>query len=175
MTNETLRVLKSRRSIRKFKPQQITDEELNAVLEAGTYAPTGKGTQSPIIIAVQNKDDIALLSKMNAAIMGVTSDPYYGAPTILLVLTDRSRSTTPVEDGCAVITYLTVAAASLGLGTCWINRERQMFDSEEGKALLQKWGISGDYLGVAAASLGYPEGPAREPAPRKQDYITRVK
>ena len=174
MTNETLRVLKERRSIRKFKPQQITDAELEAVLEAGIYAPSGKAKQSCTIIAVQNKDDVAQLSKMNSAILGIQTDPYYGAPTILLVLSN-TETQTPVEDGSAVTTYLTVAAAALGLGTCWVNRERQMFESAEGKALLQKWGVAGEYTGIAACSLGYPEGGIPAPAPRKEGRIVRVK
>ncbi|SBW06316.1 Nitroreductase [uncultured delta proteobacterium] len=174
MNTEALKVLKERRSVRKYKPQQITDAELDAVLEAGTYAPSGKGKQPCIIIAVQNKDDIAQLSKMNAAVWGKNIDPYYGAPTILLVLSN-TESSTPVEDGSAVITYLTVAAAAVGLGTCWVNRERQMFESAEGKALLQKWGVTGEYIGIAACSLGYIEGEPPKPMKRKDGYIVRVK
>lgn len=174
MNTEALKVLKERRSVRRFKPQQITDAELDAVLEAGTYAPSGKGKQPCIIIAVQNKDDIARLSKMNAAVWGRDMDPYYGAPTILLVLSD-TESSTPVEDGSAVITYLTVAAAAVGLGSCWVNRERQMFESEEGKALLKKWGVTGEYVGVAACSLGYIEGENPKAVKRKDGYVVRVK
>ncbi|MDL2268133.1 nitroreductase family protein, partial [Desulfovibrio sp. OttesenSCG-928-G15] len=110
---------------------------------------------------------------MNAKVMGTDNDPYYGAPTILLVLAKRDH-TTPVEDGSAVLAYMAVAAASLGLGTCWVNRERQMFDSDQGKALLQKWGIAGDYLGIGALSLGYPDGEPAIRAPRKPDYITII-
>lgn len=174
MKTEALTVLQERRSIRKFKPQQITDAELEAVLEAGTYAPSGKGRQPCIIVAVQNKDDIAQLSAMNAAVWGKSIDPYYGAPTILLVLSSTG-SDTPVEDGSAVITYLLAAAHAAGLGACWINRERQMFDSEEGKSLLKKWGVSGDYIGIAGCSLGYIEGDNPKPVSRKEGYIVRVK
>jgi len=174
MTSETLRVLKERRSIRKFKPQQISDAELEAVLEAATYAPSGKNRQPCIIIAVQNKEDIAQLTKMNAAVLGVDTDPYYGAPTIVLILSN-TETTTPVEDGSAVTTYITVAAAALGLGTCWINRERQMFESGEGKALLQKWGVTGEYIGIAACSLGYPESDSPKVLARKEGRVVRVK
>lgn len=174
MNTEALTVLKERRSIRKFKPQQITDAELEAVLDAGTYAPSGKGRQPCVIVAVQNTDDIARLSRMNAAVWGRDIDPYYGAPTILLVLSSTA-SDTPVEDGCAVITYLLAAAHAAGLGACWINRERQMFDSEEGKALLKKWGVLGDYTGIAGCSLGYIEGDNPKPAARKEGCIVRVK
>ena len=174
MNAEVLKVLKERRSIRKFKPQQIRDEELNAVLEAGTYAPNGMGKQACIIIAVQNKDDIAALSKMNATVMGKDIDPYYGAPTVLLVLCDTSIPT-PVESGSAITTYLLAAAHAAGLGACWIHRERQMFDSPEGKALLEKWGVSGEYIGVAGCALGYAEGENPAAPPRKEGYIIRVK
>ncbi|MCC8193395.1 MAG: nitroreductase family protein [Deltaproteobacteria bacterium] len=174
MSNETLTVLKERRSIRKFEQRQVTDAELNAVLEAGTYAPSGKGRQPCVVIAVQNKDDLARLSKMNAAVWGRNVDPYYGAPTVLLVLSN-TESDTPVEDGSAVTTYLAVAAAALGLGTCWINRERQMFESEEGKSLLQKWGVTGNYVGVAALSLGYPAGEYPKAAKRKENATVIVK
>lgn len=173
MSTETLNVLKERRSIRSFKPQQISDAELATVLEAAAYAPNGKAKQPCIVIAVQNKEDIAALSKMNAAILGKDIDPYYGAPTILLVLCGP-ESSSPVEDGSALAAYLTVAAAAVGLGTCWINRERQMFESAEGKALLQKWGVSGEYVGVAACSLGYIEGEKPKAAKRKDGFVVRV-
>lgn len=173
MNNEALKVLKERRSIRKFQPRQIRDEDLNAVLEAGTYAPSGMGKQPCIIVAVQNKDDIARLSKMNASVMGKDADPYYGAPTILLVLCDTA-STTPVESGSAVMTYLLAAAHSAGLGACWVHREKQMFESEEGKNLLKKWGITGEYIGIGGCALGYVDGELPEAAPRKGGYIIRV-
>ncbi len=174
MNSGALKLLHERRSIRKFKPQQIRDEELQAVLEAGTYAPNGMGKQPCIIIAVQNKEDINLLKKMNAGAMGKDTDPYYGAPTILLVLCDIV-SPTPVESGSAVITYLLAAAHAAGLGGCWIHRERQMFDSLDGKALLKKWGVRGEYVGVAGCALGYIEGENPDPAPRKEGYIIHVK
>ena len=174
MNTNALTVLRQRRSIRKYKAEQITDAELNAVLEAGILAPSCMGKQSGLVIAVQNKDDIRQLSTMNAAIMGKDIDPYYGAPTILLVLA-AADSPLPVEDGSALTTYLMAAAAAAGLGSCWINREKQMFDSPEGKALLQKWGVTGEYVGVAACTLGYIDGDLPQPAPRKDGYVVRVK
>lgn len=174
MIREALTVLKERRSIRKFQPRQITDEELNAVLEAGTYAPTGKNKQPVVVVAVQNKDDIAQLTRMNAAVLGANIDPYYGAPTILIVLC-KPESSTPVEDGSAVTTYLLTAAHAAGLGGCWINRERQMFESGEGRALLKKWGLEGEYIGVAACSIGYIEGENPKAPPRKAGLVVRVK
>lgn len=172
MDNQILTVLKNRRSIRKFQQKQVAEDALKAVLGAADFAPCGKGAQAAKVIAVQNREDIATLSKLNAAILKTDTDPYYGAPTILVVLVDRSRPTA-VEDGSCLLTYIMVAAASVGLGTCWIHREKQIFDSPEGKALLRKWGVEGDYIGVGACSLGYPDGPVPEAAPRV-GYTVRV-
>lgn len=174
MIKEALTVLKERRSIRKFKPQQIADEELNAVLEAGAFAPTGKNKQPVVVVAVQNKEDIAQLTRMNAAVLGVDTDPYYGAPTILIVLC-KPESSTPVEDGSAVTTYLLTAAHAVGLGGCWINRERQMFESDEGRALLRKWGLTGEYTGISACAIGYIEGANPKAPARKEGLVVRVK
>ena len=172
MTNETLETLKTRRSCRAYKPDQITEAELAAVLEAGTYAPTAMGLQSPKIVVIQDAAARAELSRMNAAVMGREgSDPMYGAPTYLLVLADANRPTAQ-QDGSLVMGNLMNAAASLGLGSCWINRAREMFASEEGKALLKKWGIEGDYVGVGHCILGYPaDGAVPQAKPRKDDYI----
>lgn len=176
MSTETLHVIKNRRSIRKYKPMQVTDQQLHTVLEAATYAPTGKGAQSPIIIAVQNKEDCDALRRMNAEILGITGDPYYGAPTIVAVLADKSVRPTFVEDGSCVLASLMLAAEATGLGTCWVHRAREIFEKEEGRALLTKWGVtSGDFVGVGFCALGYPEGDARPALARKPDYIRVVK
>ena len=110
---------------------------------------------------------------MNAAVMGSDGDPMYGAPTILVVLAD-ANSKNAVQDGSLVMGNLMLAAASLGLGSCWINRAREEFDSEEGKALLKKWGIEGDWIGVGHCILGYPAGECKPAAARKPDYIVKV-
>jgi nitroreductase len=169
-----MNTLLNRRSIRKFKPEQITDEELNAVLEAGKYAPSGQNQQSPIFIVVQNKEVIQKLTKMNAAIMGKDIDPYYGAPTIILVLADKTK-VTPVEDGSIAIGNMHNAAHSLGLGACWVNRERQMFESEEGKTLLKKWGVEGAFIGVGSLILGYPDCEQPKAAARKENSVFMIK
>ena len=174
MTNPTLETLKNRRSCRAYQPRQVSEEELAAVLEAGTYAPTAMGLQSPRIVVIQDAAARAELSRMNAAVMGREgSDPMYGAPTYLLVLADANRPTAQ-QDGSLVMGNLMNAAASLGLGSCWINRAREMFASEEGKALLKKWGIEGEWEGVAFCILGYPAAAPKPAAPRKADYIVRV-
>ena len=165
--------LYSRRSVRKYKSQQITDEELQQVLKAGIYAPTGMNLQSPIIVAVQNKEEIAALSKMNASFWTAKVDPFYGAPTVLVVLGERD-SRFAAQDGSLVMGNLMNAAHAVGLGSCWINRAREVFDSDEGKALLKKWGVEGDYVGVGNCILGYAdEEPA--PKPRKDNYVYFVK
>ena len=140
MTNETLETIKNRRSCRAYKPEQITNEELDAVLEAGTYAASAMGRQSAKIVVVQDAATCAQLTRMNAAVMG----------------------------------NLMLAAASLGLGSCWINRAKEEFESDEGKALLRQWGIEGDWVGVGHCILGYPAADPKPAAPRKPDYIVKV-
>jgi nitroreductase len=174
MNKELLEFLKSRRSIRAFKSEQITDEELDAVLDAGVYAPTGMGTQSPVIVAVQDRETKGQLLRMNARIIGSGDDPYYGAPTVLLVF--GSKGTVPyyLEDSCNVLTYLLLAAHAVGLGAVWIAREREMFETEGGKTLLKKWGLSEDLVGVGAVALGYANCEAPKAAVRKKGYVVRI-
>lgn len=171
--NETLKNLKTRRSIRSFLPKQVEKDLLDQVLEAGTYAPTGGGQQVPVIVAVQDPATVKQLSRMNAQVNGNDSDPFYGAPTVLVVLANRSRRTY-LLDGASVMTTLVNAAHAAGLASCWIHRAKEMFESDEGRALLAKWGIEGDYEGIGNVVVGYPAGPAPEPAPRKANYIIRV-
>lgn len=171
--NETLRTLKTRRSVRSYLPEQVREEELKAILEAGTYAATGMGKQSPIMVVVQDKETRECLSKLNAAVMGSNADPFYGAPTVVVVLADKNRGTC-VEDGSLVIGNLMNAAASLGVASCWIHRAKEVFASEEGKALLEKWGVQGKYVGVGHCILGYAKGDIPAAKPRKDSYIYRV-
>lgn len=172
--NETMKTLLNRRCVRGYKAAQITDEELSAVLEAGKYAPSGANRQSAKFIVVQDAETLKVISRMNQAIAGADSDPYYGAPTVILVLADRA-TTTPVEDASLAVGNMLNAAYSLGLGSCWVHRTRQMFESDEGKALLRKWGVEGDYLGVGSCTLGYPAGEHPQAAPRKDDFVVMVR
>lgn len=172
--NSTLMDLKTRRSIRKYKTEQIKEEELSQILEAGTYAPTGMNGQSPIMIVLQDKETISKLSKMNAAVMNSDSDPFYGAPTVVVVLADKSRRTYR-EDGSLVMGNLMNAAHAIGIGSCWIHRAKEEFETEEGKALLKKWGVPEGYEGIGHCVLGYADGPLPEAKPRKENYIIRVK
>ena len=171
---ETLQDLKTRRSCRKYRQEQIKEEELQAILEAGTYAPTGMGAQSPIMVVVQDKKVRDYLSSLNARELGSDTDPFYGAPTVIVVLADRSRRTY-VDDGNMVIANILNAAHAVGVDSCYIYRAREVFNTDEGKELLETWGVNGDYEGIGNVILGYglPEG-IREAVPRKNDYIVRV-
>ena len=174
MENIVLESLKSRRSVRAYQAKQVEEAELQAVLEAGTYAATGRNKQAPVIVAVQDPATREVLRRMNAAVMGNPDiDPFYGAPTVLVVLADRTVST-HLEDGALVLGNLMNAAHAVGLASCWIHRAREEFESEEGKALLKSWGIVGDYVGVGHLALGYAAGDLPAAAPRKKDYIYRV-
>lgn len=172
--NETLKVLKERRSVRKYKAEQIRDEELNAILEAGTWAPTGMGLQSAVMVVVQDPATIAKLSKANAEIQGKPgTDPFYGAPTVVVVLADSS-SRNWLQDGSLVMGNLMTAAASLHIGSCWINRVMEYFDTAEGKDLLKQWGLPETYRGVGNCVLGYVDGDLPAPKPRKDGWIIRA-
>ena len=165
-------ILKNRRSIRKYKPQQVSDAQLDAILEAGLYAPSGMNTQNAYMVAVRDQATRDQLSRMNAAVMGTDRDPFYGAPCVIVVLVEPERYTA-VEDGSLVLGNLMNAAYEAGLGSCWIHRARQMFESEEGKELLRKWGLREDLIGVGNCILGYPdEDPA--PKPRREGRIVKV-
>jgi len=168
-TSEGLRILCERRSVRSYRPEPISRTELDAVLEAGLYAPSGMNRQPVVLVAVQDRTLRDRLSRMNGAVMGQTdSDPFYGAPTVVVVLADRGLSRTALEDGCLALGNMMNAAHALGLGSCWIHRAREMFECEEGKELLAEWGLSGDYVGVGNCILGYPADPL-PPARERRD------
>lgn len=178
MKQEALEVLRNRRSIRKFKSEQIKDEELNIVLEAGTYGPTAMGLQTPLIVAVQNKEDVALIDRLSSKVGGRSeSGAYYGAPTIILVFyTDRARNELfGTIDASSVTTNMLNAAYAVGLGSCWIHRCHEVFETEEGKALLEKWGIKEHVVGVTSIALGYADMPQPEPKPRREGYVVKIK
>ena len=170
---ETLTTLKTRRSCRAYKPELIEEEKLNAILEAGTYAATGMGKQSPIILAVTDRALRDRLSKMNAAVMGADMDPFYGAPEVVIVLANKEIPTY-LYDGSLVMGNMMNAAADLGVASCWIHRAKEEFESEEGRAILKDLGIEGNYEGIGHLILGYAAKPENAPAPRKADYIYRV-
>jgi len=170
--NETLKVLETRRSCRNFKPGMVKDEDLKAIIKAGTYAATGMGKQSPLIIAVTSKELRDEISEENRKIggWGEGFDPFYGAPVILIVLANKDIPTY-VYDGSLVMGNLMNAAESLGIASIWIHRAKEEFESDFGKALLAKLGIEGDYEGIGHCALGYAAEPSNDPAPRKDNYV----
>ena len=172
---ETLKVLETRRSCRAYKPEQIEEEKLEAIIKAGTYAATGMGKQAPIIISVTNKEMRDRLSRMNADMLGTTADPFYGAPVVLIVLAKKDVNTF-IYDGSLVMGNLMLAAHSLGIGSCWIHRAKEEFESTEGREILRSLGIEDEYEGIGHCVLGYSaqEGPVAAP-PRKADYVYWIK
>ena len=162
--------LLTRRSIRKYKPDMLPREVVDKIIEAGTYAPTGKNQQSPIILAVTNKALRDRMSELNRQMLGIDSDPFYGAPVVLVVLAERSNPN-HVYDGALVMENLMLAAHAMGVGSCWINRAREVFDSDEGKAILAQLGIEGDYEGIGNCVLGYADCELPAPAPRKANWV----
>lgn len=170
MMNKVLDAMMTRRSIRCYKPDMVPKDVIDQIIQAGTYAATGMGRQSPIILAVTDKKLRDRLSVMNAEFMGRPGmDPFYGAPVVLVVLADKSRPTY-VYDGSLVMGNLMLAAHALGISSCWIHRAKEEFETEEGKAILKSLGIEGEYEGIGHCVLGYADGPEPEAAPRKASY-----
>lgn len=174
MDNDVLKAIRERRSIRRFKPEQVTDEELKTILEAGTWAPTGHGSQDPWIVAVQNEALRKRLTQLNAQIMGVSSDPYYGAPTLVLVFASKDNENN-YRDGSLVLGNMMLAAHSIGLASCWINREDKMFETAEGKQIMKELNLPDGLMGVGALSLGYAASQPKTVKPRKEEYYRIVK
>lgn len=167
---EAIENMMKRRSIRKYKSDPVPKDIIEKICLAGSYAPTGMNRQSPIIIAVTNKEMRNKLSKMNASIMGSQNDPFYGAPAVLIVLADKNIST-HVYDGSLVMANLMLAASEYGIASCWIHRAKEEFESDEGKAILKELGVEGDYEGIGHCILGYADCEYPSPAPRKESYI----
>jgi nitroreductase len=176
MDNIVLEAIRTRRSIRKYTPEQVSEDLLASVLEAGSFAATGHNSQDPLIVAVQNPQILSRLRKMNAEIMGTDSDPYYGAPTIVLVFVPRPEdNSNAVQDGSLVLGNMMLAAHAVGLASCWINREREMFATPEGRKLKAELGVPEAYMGIGALSLGHPAIANPKPLPRKENYWKIVK
>ena len=167
---DAMQNLLTRRSVRQYKEDPIPQDVLERIVEAGTYAATGMGKQSPIIVAVTNRALRDRLSRMNAAVMGGSGDPFYGAPVVLVVLADKSIGT-HVYDGSLVMGNLMLAAHAEGVASCWIHRAKEEFESEEGRQILRDLGIEGDYEGIVHCILGYADGEEPQPKPRKASYV----
>jgi nitroreductase len=168
--NETIKTLTSRRSVRSFKDTPVPDDVIKEIVNAGEYAPNGMGKQSAVMVVVKDKETIKKLSKINAQIMGGVNDPFYGAPTLIIVFAD-STVRTHVEDGSLVMGNLMNAAYSLGVDSCWIHRARETFQTEEGKALMKKWGLDEKYVGIGNCILGYAATVRSQPAARKENFV----
>lgn len=174
--NTAMENLLTRRSVRQYTAEIPPMEVIEEICKAGTYAPTGMNKQSPIIIAVTNQEMRDSLSRMNARVLGNDSiDPFYGAPVVLVVLANRDTSYTYLEDGSLVMGNLMNAAHAKGLGSCWIHRAKEMFETKEGKQILADLGIEGDYVGIGNCILGYTDGDYPEAKPRKENWVYWVK
>ena len=163
-----------RRSCRSYKSEQISEKELDAILTAGEWAPTGMGAQSPMLVAIQNQEVIAKVAKLNAGVMGHHIDPFYGAPTVIVVFADSSKITY-LEDGSLAMGNLMNAAHSIGVASCWIHRAKEVFETTEGKDLMKEWGVPEGYVGIANCILGYAAAPLAQGKARKENYIVKVK
>ena len=172
--SETLTTLKTRRSCRSYLDRAVPEDILAKIIEAGTYAATGMGKQSPIILAVTNRKVRDRLSELNAAVLGTSGDPFYGAPAVLVVLANKAVPTF-VYDGSLVMGNMMNAAAELGVSSCWIHRAKEVFETEEGKAILREAGVEGEYQGIGNLILGYDDHGTRSAAPRKENYVYWVK
>lgn len=170
---EALNDLITRTSVKSYKPDMPQQDVIDRIVEAGTHAPTGMNRQSPIIIEVTDKATRDMLSELNAAVMNGKGDPFYGAPVVLVVLADKSVGTY-MYDGSLVMGNLLNAAHSEGLGACWIHRAKEVMQTPQGKALLEKLGITGDYEGIGNCIIGYPAGDVPDVKPRKENWVYKI-
>ncbi len=171
--NETISCLLNRRSVRAYRPEQIKPAELETILQAGLYAPSAMNLQSSIMLVIQDRETISTLSRLNAEVMGRDTDPFYGAPTVIVVLADKNAPN-HVQDASLVMGNLMNAAFSLGVDSCWINRAREVFEMPEARALLREKGISDDYVGVGNCILGYRSGELPAAPPRREGRIIKL-
>ncbi len=171
----TIEAMLTRRSVKGYTDTPVAKELVEQIVQAGTFAATGRNLQSPIILAVTNRQVRDELSKLNAQILGAPegTDPFYGAPVVLVVLAAKERNTR-VYDGSLVMGNLMLAAHELGVGSCWIHRAKEAFELPEGKALLKRLGIEGEYEGIGNCVLGYPKGELPAAKPRKENWVYYV-
>ena len=171
--NETISCLLNRRSVRAYRPEQIKPAELETILQAGLYAPSAMNLQPSIMLVIQDRETISMLSRLNAEVMGRDTDPFYGAPTVIVVLADKNAPN-HIQDASLVMGNLMNAAFSLGVDSCWINRAREVFEMPEARALLREKGISDDYVGVGNCILGYRSGELPAAPPRREGRIIKL-
>ena len=153
---ETINDILTRRSCKKYKPDTVSDEDIKTIVEAGLAAPTGRNRQASIMLVIKDKDTRDALSRANARVLGAEVDPFYGAPVVIVVLAKKDVNTY-LYDGSVTAENILLAAHALGLGACWIHRAREVFETEEYKALLKSLGITDEYEGIANCTVGYPD------------------
>lgn len=172
---EVFEAMLTRRSVKKYKSDPVAKELIEKIVQAGTFAPTGRNLQSPIILAVTNKQVRDELMRINAEVLGAPAgtDPFYNAPVVLVVLAQKERNTR-VYDGSVVMQNLMLATHALGLGGCWIHRAKETFERPDGKAILEKLGIEGEYEGIGNCVVGYPATDLPEAKPRKENWVYYV-
>ncbi|MGI6721384.1 MAG: nitroreductase family protein [Anaerovoracaceae bacterium] len=169
--NDIIKNMETRRSVRSYSDRAVSKEDLRLIMEAGEYAPSGMGAQDPVMVCITDKDVISRISKLNAEIMGTDSDPFYGAPALIVVFGSRDRRTRCC-DGSAAITNMLNAAHSLGIDSCWIFRARESFETEEGRAMMAAWGLPPEqYQGIGNVILGYGDREYPKAAARKDGRI----
>lgn len=172
--NDIIKAMIDRRSCKSYKSDMIPKEDIDRIIEAGLWAANGRGLQTPVIVAVTDKETRDMLSKMNAAVMGAISDPFYNAPVVLIVLAPKEHPNR-VYDGSLVMGNLMLAASSMGIGSCWIHRAREVMETKEGKEILKKAGLEGEWEGIGNCVLGYADAPLKEAQPRKADRVFWIK
>lgn len=168
--NEVIKAMIERRSCKSYKSDMLKIEDIERVIEAGLWAANGRGLQTPVIIAVTDKETRDKLSELNAAVMGADSDPFYNAPVVLIVLAPKEHPNR-VYDGSLVMGNMMLAAHSMGIGSCWIHRAKEVMETEEGKAILRSVGLEGEWEGIGNCVLGLPEGALKEAQPRKGNRV----
>ena len=172
--NKTLTDMKERRSFRGYTDRIPDTKLIDTVIEAGLYAANGRGKQSPIIISVTDKTLRDRLSSLNSkSCRTPIEDPFYNAPAVLAVLADKDVPTA-LYDGSLVMGNLMLAAHTLGLGSCWIHRAREVFESDEGKKILNDLGIEGNYEGIGFCIIGYPTNELPPPPERREGRVFKV-
>ncbi len=168
--NDIINAMIERRSCKSYKSDMIPKDIIDKVIEAGLWAANGRGLQTPIIVAVTDKETRDKLSKLNASVMGATSDPFYNAPVVLIVLAPKEHPNR-VYDGSLVMGNMMLAACSLGIGNCWIHRAKEVMEMPEGKEILKSLGVEGEWEGIGNCVLGYVEGELKAPQPRKDGRV----
>ena len=167
---DILELINSRASTKSYSDKMPSEEDLNKIITAGLRAASGRNLQAPIVVAVTNKEIRDKLSAVNAAVMGASSDPFYNAPAVLVVLAKREAHTC-VYDGSLTLGNMMLAAHSLGLGACWVHRAKETFERPEWKEFLKSLGIDGEYEGIGNLIVGYADCDYPDKKPRAENRI----